>query len=264
MSSLVPPPDEAIAAATVVVSLGVASILIYVGNRLFERTISPAARLASAQLSVWWGGLGVTVLLAAIELGLALGNALPLPLELTLVIVGDLVTVVALWGLVGFLTYVYTGRYHLLELGAVYAAFFVLAVYYTLAQSPYGVAFVAGAPALVYAVPPIGWLQGVIIVIFVFPELIGAILYLSLVRRTRVQAQRSRIYLVGGGILLWFALELFLPSGSAGWVLVRSLLEIVPGVMSLIAFYPPAWAQRRLGLTPDVLTREAPEATADT
>jgi hypothetical protein len=261
MSALVPPHEAAVAAATVVVGLGVASIYLYVANRLFERVVSPAAWLASVQLSLWWGGLGGTVVLGAVETAFALGGALPFPLALTFVIVDDLVTVVALWGLVGFLTYVYTGRYHLPEWGVVYGAFFVMAIYYTLAQAPYGVAFVSGAPAILYSVAPIKWLQGVIVLILIVPELVGAILYLSLLRRTRVQEQRARIWLVGGGILLWFALDIVVPSSSGGWLLVRNLLEIVPGLMSLIAFYPPVWAQRRFGLTTAVQrtepTREA-------
>jgi hypothetical protein len=260
MSPLVPMHDAAIAASTVVVSVGVATIYLFVGRRLFERTVSSAARLATIQLALFWGGLGATILLDATETSFALGNALSLPVALTLTVVDDLVAVVALWGLVGFLTYVYTGRYHLPEWGAVYAAFFVLAIYYTLAQGPYGVGFVDGAPAILYAVPPVAWLTAVVIVLLVGPELVGAILYLSLLRRTRVQEQRSRIWLVGGGILLWMGLDVFLPSSSGVWVLARTLLEVVPGLMILVAYYPPAWAQRRLGLPP---AAPAPETSRD-
>jgi hypothetical protein len=249
MSSLVPPDDVAIAAATTVVSLGVASVYLYVGKRLFEREVSASARLASIQLAVFWGGLGATVFLDALQMGLALGNAFALPTALTFTIVDDIIAVVALWGLVGFLTYVYTGRYHLLELGVIYAAFFVTAIYYTFAQSPDAVAFVDGAPAIQYAVPPIVWLAGVVIVLLIGPELVGAILYLSLLRRTRVREQRARIWFVGGGILLWMALDIFLSGTTGGWVLVRTVLEVIPGFMILIAFYPPVWAQRRFGLT---------------
>lgn len=263
MSPLVPPHDTAITAATLVVSLAAASIYLYVGKRLFERLVSTSARLASIQLALFWGGLGVSILLGAVEVALALGNAFTLPLALTFVIMSDLVAVIALWGLVGFLTYVYTGRYHLPEWGAIYIAFFVMAIYYTLAQAPSGVAFVMGAPTIVYAVAPIKWLEAPIILILVGPELVGAILYLSLLRRTKVQEQRSRIWLVGGGILLWMGLDLFVPGTTGGWILARTVLEVIPGLMTLIAYYPPTWAQRRLGLTEparraDLRAREAP------
>jgi hypothetical protein len=265
MSPLVPPGDAALAAATIVIGLGVASVYLYVGYRLFERVVSPTSRLASIQLALFWGGLGLTILLSALQVLLALANAFALPLALTFVVVDDVIAVVALWGLVGFLTYVYTGRYHLPELGAIYALFFVAAIYYTFAQSPYAVTFVDGAPAVAYAVAPILWLAGIVIVLLVGPELVGSILYLSLLRRTRVREQRSRIWLVGGAILLWMGTDIFFPGSSGSWVLVRTLLEVIPGILVLIAFYPPEWAQRRLGLTSSVRPSEPParEATTD-
>ncbi len=249
MSSLVPPQDAGVTAVTVVVALAAACVYFYVGKRLFDRVVSPSARLASVQLAVFWGGLGATIFLDGLESGLALANAFPLAVALTFLVVLDLVAVVALWGLVGFLTYVYTGKYHLVAWGGIYIAFFVLAMYYTFAQAPSGVTFTDFAPALVYAVPPIKWLEAVIIVLLVGPELVGAVLYLSLLRRTRVREQRSRIWLVGGAILLWMGFDLFVPSSTGPWIVVHTVLEVIPGLMTLIAFYPPSWAQRRFGLT---------------
>jgi hypothetical protein len=265
MTPLVPPHQAAITVAILLVSLGAAAVYLYVGKRLFERVVATSARLASIQLALFWGGLGVTILLDALEDALALGNSFPVPLALTFVIVADLVAVIALWGLVSFLTYVYTGRYHLFEWGAIYVAFFVMAIYYTLARDPSGVAFAMGAPTIVYSAAAIKWLEAVIVVILVGPELVGAILYLSLLRRTKVQEQRSRIWLVGGGILLWMGLDLFLPASSGGAILLGRVLEVIPGVMTLVAFYPPTWAQRRFGLTSPVRRSDprAREAPAD-
>ncbi len=248
MSPLVPPQDGAVTSAVVVVSVAVASVYFYVGKRLFDRWVSSSARLASVQLAIFWGGLGATIFLDAVEAALALGNAFPLAMALTFLVILDLVAVVALWGLVGFLTYVYTGRYYLVAWGSIYIAFFALAMYYTFAQAPSAVTFTDFAPALVYSVAAIKWLQGVIVLLLVGPELVGAILYLSLLRRTRVREQRSRIWLVGGAILVWMALDLLVTGTSGGWILTRTVLEVIPGLMTLIAFYPPAWAQRRLGL----------------
>jgi len=258
MSPLVPPHDAAFAVATAVVSLGVASIYLYVADRIFGRTVSSPARLASIQLALFWGGLGATILLDALEMGLALANAFPLAAALTFTVVADVIAVVALWALVGFLTYVYTGRYHLPELGVIYAAFFVIAIYYTFAQAPIGVAFVDGSPGIQYSVAAIPWLSAVVIVLLVGPELVGALLYLSLVRRTRIAEQRGRIWLVGGAILLWMALDIFVPATSGPLLLVRTLLEVIPGLMILAAFYPPAWAQRRFGLPEEPIP--APES----
>jgi hypothetical protein len=249
MTSLVPPSQAGIAAAGIVVSAAVAFAYLYVGFRLADRVVSPSARLASLQLALWWGGLGATVALGGVEIAFALSNALPLALAITLGLVVDLVDCAFLWGLTGFLVYVYTGKYHLLEVSALYAFLFVAAVYYEFSQIPTGVVFRDGAAALTYALAPAPWLAAIIIVVLIGPVLTGAVLYLSLVRRTRVREQRVRIYLVGGGILLWFGLDIIFPSSTPAWALAHAAVEVLPALMSLIAFYPPARAQRRWGLT---------------
>jgi hypothetical protein len=264
VTPLVPAGDAPLAGATIAISLGVAAVFLFVGLRIAERPVSPHARLASFLLALWWGGVGVSVSISALELALALGNVFPFALALTLSLVGDLIAVLFLGGLVGFLVFVYTGHYHLVELIALYAAFYVMLLYYVLAQAPYGVGFHAGAPTILYAQHGPVWLAVPIVLILLGPVIIGGVLYLTLLRRTRDQGTRSRIWLVGGGILLWFAIDLFVPGSTGGWVLVRSVVEVVPGVMSLIAFYPPPWAQRRWGLSPTARTPDpTPEAAAD-
>jgi hypothetical protein len=248
VTPLVPAGDTALAAVTCVVSVGAAGVYLFVGRRIAERQVSSPARLASFQLALWWGGLGVTVAISALELVLALANAFPFALALTLALVSDLVAVALLWGLAGFLVYVYTGRHHLVALTALYGAFYVMLLYYVLDRVPHAVAFQAGAPTIVYSQPGPWWLVLPIVLILLVPEIVGGVLYLSLLRRTRDRGTRSRIWLVGGGILLWFAIALLVPSSAGSWALLRSVLEVVPGLMSLIAFYPPAWAQRRFGL----------------
>jgi len=258
VTPLVPAADAPLAGATVVISLGVAAVYLFVGRRIAEREVSRNARLASYQLALWWGGLGVSGVLGSVELALALANAYPFALALTLSLVGYLLAVAFLWGLVGFLVFVYTGRYHLIELTTLYGAFYVMIVYYYLAQAPYAVGFHAGAPTLLYAQPGLFWLAVPIVLILLGPVIVGGILYLSLLRRTHDRGTRSRIWLVGGGILLWFAIDLFIPDSSGSWSLVRSVIQVLPGMMSLIAFYPPAWAQRRFGLSP---ARPVPDAS---
>jgi hypothetical protein len=259
VTPLVPAADAPLAGASVVITVAVAAVYLFVGHRIADRDVSPRARLASLQFALWWGGLGVGVGLGAIELALALLNVLPFALALAFALVDDLIAVAFLWGLVGFLTYVYSGKYHLIELGALYGAFYFMILYYVLVQSPYAVAFQAGAPTLLYSQTAPLWLAGPIIVILLGPEIVGGVLYLSLLRRTHDQGTRSRIWLVGGGIMLWFAIDLFVPDSTGAWALVRSVVEVIPGLMTIVAYYPPGWAQRRWGLT--VSARRAAETT---
>lgn len=264
MTPLVPVGDAPLAGATIAISVGVAAVFLFVGLRIAQREVSAHARLASFLLALWWGGLGVGVAISGLELALALGNVLPFALALTFSLVGDLIAVLFLAGLVGFLVFVYTGHYHLVELVALYGTFYVMILYYFLAQAPYGVGFQAGAPTILYAQTGPLWLAVPIVLILVGPEIVGGVLYLSLLRRTHDRGTRSRIWLVGGGILLWFAIDLFLPDSTGSWALVRTVVEVLPGIMTLIAYYPPTWAQRRWGLTPAVPATDAtPAASAE-
>lgn len=249
MSALVPSSELPAAAAIAVVSFGVAAVYVFVGFRLYLRTVAPTARLASSQLALWWAGLGITTALGGVELALAAAGALTYPAALTLYLLVVVVDCSFLWGLVGFLIYVYTGRYHLLPLSVFYAWFYVTVLYYFFSQQPYAVTIVAGQAVFQYAVLPIPALEAVLLVGLLGPEIAGAILYLSLLRRTSNPAQRYRIVLVGGGILLWFLLDVLVPDSTATWTIVRGILQVVPGLMSLIAFYPPEWARRRYGVT---------------
>ena len=249
MSALVPTSQLPLTIALIVATAGASLVYGYVGYRLYRRQVSSDARLASTQFALWWGGLGVSTAVGGAELALAAVGVLSFPLALTLYLVVVLVDCAFLWGLVGFLLFVYTGKYHLLELTAFYAWFYVTLLYYVLTQVPSSVAVVAGSVDLRYSAPPIAALEGVLVLGLIGPELVCGILYFSLLRRTDDPARRYRIWLVGGGILLWFAIDVFVPSSTLPWTLAKAVIQVIPGIMSLFAFYPPAWARRRYGVT---------------
>jgi len=249
MSPLIPASEVPAAVAIFVVSLGVAAVYVYVGFRIAGRPVSAGSRLASYQLGLWWAGLGASVALGGFELLLALLNAFPFAAAQTTYLVTILVDCVFLWALVGFLTYVYTGRYHLLELSVFYVAFYIAVLYYFFSQDAYAVKFLADQAVFQYTAVPNPVLEVALVIGLLGPEIAGAALYLSLRRRTKDSAQRYRIGLVGGGILLWFALDVFVPATTPAWLLTRTVLELIPGLMSLIAFFPPEWARRRYGVT---------------
>ncbi len=247
MSSLVPSSQLPAAWVTVGVSFLVAAVYLYFAYRLSQRNVAPAARLASNQFALWWGGIGITGAISGVEVALAAAGVITLPEAQTIYFLSVLIDCAFLWGLVGFLIFVYTGRYHLFELTAFYAWFYITVLYFVFARVPSGVSYSAGSVSLVYSVPAVPALELVIVLGLIVPEILGAILYLSLARRSPAgSAQRLRIWLVGGGILLWFAIDVFVPSSTAGWAIVRTILELVPGAMSLIAFYPPSWGPARL------------------
>ena len=263
MEGLIPTSDLPTAVAAIVISFGVAAVYFVVAYRLFLRPVSEEARIASYQFSLWWGGLGASVALSGVEVALAVFNVLPFALALTLGLLSVAIDCAFLWGLVGFLTYVYTGRYHILEVSAFYFVFYVAALYYLLAQGPYALGLQAGLPTVLYSMAPNSPLMVLILLGILVPEIVGATLYLSLLGRTSDPTARYRILLVGTSILLWFAVDAFFPASTSAWMLAKSVIEVIPGLMSLMAFFPPAWATRRYGVAGTTgYDRKPPEAAA--
>jgi hypothetical protein len=250
MSGLVSASQTPAAVATIAVSVVAVAIYYYVGFRLARRDTTPSAQLASYQFALWWIGLGAALTVGRLELALALVNALPYALALTCTLVNLVIEAVYLWGLISSLTYIYTGKYHLLWISLAYALLYVSSLYLVFAQMPYGVTLVAGTPSILYGSPESALVSSATQVAVLLPEFVVACLYLSSVRRSRDRRIRFQIALVGASILLWVAVHALLPSSTIDWILLHSVLEVIPAVISLIAILPPAWLRTRLKLDP--------------
>ncbi len=248
MSALIPAGQVPISVALVVVSGAVAVVFFAIADRLARRPVSESSRLASYLFALWWIGIGTSVAINAVLVGLALTDTLPFPLGISIYLVSLLVDCVFLAALVSALTYVYTGSYHLLEIGGFYLAFYAVLLDWALSQSPDGLSLHAGVPALAFTAAANPALTAAVTLGLLVPGVAAAVAYLSLLRETADRSIRFRIALVGGSILLWFALEILVPSTTASWVLTRSVLELVPGGLSLLALIPPAGVRRRFGV----------------
>jgi hypothetical protein len=230
---------------TAVVSTVAAGVYGYVAGELYQRPVSPTSRLGLIQFSIWWGGLGASAAITALESLLAFAGLLNLDLAVAFSLFVILLDVVLLWGLTGSLIYVYTGRYYLVPLSAFYGLFYFAALYYSILGHPYAVAVKAGVPTVLAPTVNDPVLVGFVILALIGPELVVAILYLSLLRRVRGPAQRYRIALVGSSILLWFGVDGFVPSSTVAWTLTKGILVVIPALLSLIALKPPEAIRRR-------------------
>jgi hypothetical protein len=250
MSALIPASAVPVTVATLLVSAVVIGVYGSVGYRLARRETSPTSRLGSYQFALWWLGLGAALMVGRIELALALVNALPFALALTCTLVNLVIEAVYLWGLVGSLVFLYSGKYHLPVVTAAYGAFYIVLLYLVFVQLPYGVSLATGNPAILYAAPESASTALAVQYAVLLPEFVAACLYLSLLRRTPDRAARFRISLVGASILFWVGVHAFVPSTSIEWILIKSILEVIPAVLSLIALLPPEWVRRRLQVEP--------------
>ncbi len=230
------------------IALGVAAVYGYVAYRLVRRPVSAEARLASAQFSLWWGGLGTLSAITGLEAILAGAGVLTLAAAYAAQLLVVLVTCLLLWALIGYLVYVYYGRYHLAYVSGFYAVFYLAALYYTVLTNPYGFVVRHGVVTLLTSPVTATPLTVFIVLGLIVPEFVCAGLYLSLLRRTHDRSQRFRITVVGVSIVAWFAIDLFFPTSSVPLVLARSVLLLAPAVATLLAYLPPAWVRSRYGI----------------
>ncbi|HEV2519317.1 MAG TPA: hypothetical protein VGX00_01680 [Thermoplasmata archaeon] len=255
------------------VSLSVSPVYGYVGNRLRLRPVPAHAQLASAQFTAWWWGLGASTAVSGVEGILWSFHALSLPLAVTFLTFSGILDCVFLWGLLGYLTYLYTGRNLLLEWSVFYSIFFLAFVYYVNAVDPIGVAAKNGIPSVTFAVSPFNAGPVVIFVVIglVVPELAGIVLYFSLIRRTSDRTLRYRIALVTLSLAVFFGISFYTPPGNLisplAWNLARALIEAGSSLICLIAYLPPAGVRRWLRIDPIAgpegasgKTRQAPRA----
>ncbi|MCI4326837.1 MAG: hypothetical protein L3K16_04280 [Thermoplasmata archaeon] len=253
--------DSALFAAGVA-NLAATPVYAYVGSRLYERPVSAHARLPSAQFALWWWGLGGTGVVSGVEAILYSVGHLTFALALTAYLLTVLADSIILWGLVGYLLYIYTGKYHLLELTGFYAAFYISVIYWIVSNGPNGVDLASGIPTITYAHILTGPVLDFVVIGLVFPELIASILYLSLFFRTTDRTLRYRIGMVSAALFVFYGAAFFKPSTGSPelWTLVTALLDVGSAILALFAYFPPEPLQRAWGITP--VPREDPGSPA--
>jgi hypothetical protein len=228
------------------------AVFVGVGFRLAQRPTTARAERAAKQFALFWIALGSALVATGLERILAGLDSLPLPLPATVLYLEVLLICVALWGLVAFLVYAFTGRDSSLSLGVFYAGYYVFLLYGITAARPDGYSISEGSVNVTYAnqfsVP-----FGLVLVVLLFlPELAATVAYLSLATRVRDVTIRYRIGLVGLGLLLLLVVGSLLPqvgvlSGVVHTVVV-SLIDAVSASIVFLAYFPPLSVRRRLAL----------------
>lgn len=244
-------------APTLLVAAGFASVsaavFAYVGWRLGRREVEETAKPAARSFTVWWYGLAlVTALGAAGNLAGTLG-ATSLPLFVALLYASLALLCVALWGLLYFLLYLFTGRRGLVApLAVFYAAYFALLVAVVTQAAPNAVVVDRWSTHVVYARPFEGLVTNVLLSLLILPQLAGALAYFTLVFRLREPTLRYRVALVSSSIIVWFmSAYLGALAGLASqdwWQVASRLLGLGAATAILLAYQPPGWIRRRFGI----------------
>jgi hypothetical protein len=232
-----------------------AGIYYYVGRVLSRRrSASPDSRLAWILFVVWWYALAAaTTCGALISLLGALGIS-GLPLFTTITLVNLLATCVALYGLMFYLLYLFTGNRRLLwPITMFYIAYYIMLVYYVQASVPISVTVDRWRAALEYQNQVRGPFFLMLLFLLVFPQIIGSLAYFSLYFRVQNVTQKYRILVVSWSILIWF-LSAFLANISGltqqnWWQVANRLIGLGAALAILFAYQPPSWIKQRIGVT---------------
>ena len=232
-----------------------AGVYFYVGRVLLQRRpSSPETGTAWMMFVVWWFALSATTLSGAILSLLGALEIAGLPLYTTITLMNVLATCVALYGLMFYLLYLFTGNRRLFTpLTIFYVAYYTLIVYYVLASEPVRVTVNRWGAGLEYQNEIRGPLFLIALFLLVFPQILGSLAYFTLFFQVRTVTQKYRILLVSWSIIVWF-LSSFLASisglsGQDWWQVVSRLIALTASLIILLAYQPPAWVKRRFGVT---------------
>ena len=183
------------------------------------------------------GGLGVT----------------SLPLFLTFTQVNLLAICIALYGLMYYLLYLFTGNHKLfMPVTFFYIAYYIMLMYYINVNEPMGVAVNKWSTTLVYQQHATGPLYFIVIALLLLPQIIGSAAYFSLYFRIKEATQRYRIVMVSGGIFIWF-LSSFLSSLARlsqydWWQVMSRLIGLGAALAILMAYRPTKGIKQWLGV----------------
>lgn len=231
----------------------VAGVYAYVGRRVGRRTVSKDARLALTLFSTWWYALAASSLVSASQVLLYQGNALDPQVFAVLGQINLLLIMVALWGLLYYLIYVYTGsKKALLPLSLFYGAFYVVLLFLFPLSAPERLTddgwSVSAEPAV-----ELSTAAGLILVlVLIGPQILAGVAYFRLYFTVEDRSQRYRIALVSWSIIVWFGLAIVASVAGVGdqvwWQLTSRLLGLAAALTILAAYQPPAWVRRRYGI----------------
>lgn len=231
-----------------------ASIYGYLAWKLQQRVVSSSeARLAWQLFIMWWLCLAGTTLVGGVLNLLGAFEITSLPLFITITQLNLLIICVALWGLLYYLIYLFTGNStSLLPLSAFYVIYYGMLVYYVTASIPIEVSVGRWTTSLIYAQEITGPFFLVVLLLLFVPQIMGALVYFSLYFRVRDVTQKFRILLVSWSLVIWFGSALIAPlvglSSLDAWQIISRLIALIATLTILIAYFPPRWIRERYGV----------------
>lgn len=245
------------ATLSIAAALGLATawLLGYAGLTTWRRRVQSTDRVASRALAAWWYAAALVILIQALRTLAFLGGVTDPTAFLVLSYVGSFPLATAVWGLMVYIVYLLTGwRGVLWPVTAVYGAYLVFLLWF---DGLGGVRTVTGGDWQVTVVAtnqPDAMLTLVFGLLLALPIVFATIAFLGLAVRLHGRTQRYRLLMIASGFLFLFGT--ILVAYLFGWAqqnwfaLLYESAALVTSVLAVLAYRPPSWVQRRLGVAP--------------
>lgn len=248
---------DLIAQAAFTLATGV--LYLWVARFVVRRELSPEARPANRLFATWWLSLGLLYALSAAHTAAAGFGFTSLAITIVWLDVLLLIICAALWGLLGYLLYLYTGSRRLfVPLAFAYGAFAAALIALFAWRDPIGYKEGGIGVQIEYARQLSNGPQLILGLAVSLPILVAAVAYGSLYFRVKAKAPRYRIGMVAGAFLFqfgWSVLSTLLDLNdkypdSFGLYVWRQAVAIIVPIVIVIAYRPPAWIRARIAETP--------------
>jgi hypothetical protein len=198
------------------------------------------ARRAFRQFAAWWLGLAGYTLVGVLRSLLAGLGDLDIRTHVALEMAGYVPLLVALWGLLSYLVYIYAGTHRWQPFLKGYHVALCLGLWLLLARTrPVAVVARGWTTKLAYADPLQGAPLALLVLAILGPVLAAAIGYGGLYPRTKDPVARRRILLVSAALVLWFGLSAVasgLDARPDWWPLATRALGVISALLLLAAF----------------------------
>jgi hypothetical protein len=218
---------------SVALNLATVALLAWAGTLVLRRRVSDDARLAMRTYGAWWLAAASVVLLAGSHTLLALAGITHLGVHLAITYITAIPLAIALWSLLYYLVFIYTGRRTAIwPLTAAYVAFLAFELYYFGSFGERHLETTSWSIRLVGTTRPPQWMSITFGLLVALPVLAIIAGYAGLYFRTHDQAQRHRLRLVSGAFAIWFGallLGYLLGWDSADWF---PIVYEAPGVVA--------------------------------
>ncbi len=241
----------------------------FIGWRLSQKTYAdPDSARAWTGFRTWWYGMAANNVVTFFAILLFVAGVTNLSLHVAFKILNIVLPSLALWGLLSYLVYVFTGSQRARTVLTVfYVAFAVALVFGIIALQPISVRQEAWSIELNNAVVATDLGTGAAIAIFLsfilsiaLPPVIAAIGFFMLFFRVKERSQKYRSIMVPAGIMILFGLSILVPlllipfgiqiAQVSWWPVTIRVLGVLALIMIYWAYYPPAFIQRSLQVAP--------------